>query len=197
MKFSAMLLFTALWFTVLYTAMTHAVWSGDGGFFWDMGVLDFAGGTVVHINAGIAGLVAALVLGKRKGYPKTAMPPHNLGYTLIGASMLWVGWFGFNAGSAVSAGGGAGMAMLVTQIATAGAALGSAPSSAGACACSARIAWTMNCVFPSPRAPITARSITAAAPSSGSVSVPSPRSSATGSSANSDSRRGTENSMAP
>jgi Amt family ammonium transporter len=123
MKFSAVLLFTTLWFTLVYTAMTHAVWSGDGGFFWDMGVLDFAGGTVVHINAGIAGLVAALVLGKRKGYPKTAMPPHNLGYTLIGASMLWVGWFGFNAGSAVSAGGGAGMAMLVTQIATAAAAL--------------------------------------------------------------------------
>jgi len=123
MKFSAMLLFMGLWFTVVYTAMTHAVWSGDGGFFWDMGVLDFAGGTVVHINAGIAGLVAALVLGPRKGYPKVAMMPHNLGYTLMGASMLWVGWFGFNAGSAVSAGGTAGMAMAVTQIATAGAAL--------------------------------------------------------------------------
>jgi len=123
MKFSAMLVFMGLWFTVVYTAMTHMVWSGDGGFFWDMGVLDFAGGTVVHINAGIAGLVAALVLGKRKGYPKTAMPPHNLGYTLVGASMLWVGWFGFNAGSAVAANGSAGMAMAVTQIATAGAAL--------------------------------------------------------------------------
>ena len=124
MKFSAMLLFMGLWFTVVYTAMTHMVWSGDGGFFWDMGVLDFAGGTVVHINAGIAGLVAALVLGPRKGYPKTAMMPHNLGYTLMGASMLWVGWFGFNAGSAVAANGSAGMAMAVTQIATAAAALG-------------------------------------------------------------------------
>jgi Amt family ammonium transporter len=87
-------------------------------------VLDFAGGTVVHINAGIAGLVACLVLGKRRGYPATPMPPHNLGYTLIGASMLWLGWFGFNAGSAVAANGSAGMAMLVTQIATAGAAIG-------------------------------------------------------------------------
>jgi Amt family ammonium transporter len=124
MKFSAMLLFMALWFTLVYTAMTHMVWSGDGGFFWDMGVLDFAGGTVVHINAGIAGLVAALMLGKRKGYPKTPMMPHNLGYTLMGASMLWVGWFGFNAGSAVAANGSAGMAMAVTQIATAAAALG-------------------------------------------------------------------------
>jgi Amt family ammonium transporter len=90
---------------------------------WDWGVLDFAGGTVVHINAGIAGLVAALVLGKRKGYPTVAMPPHNLGYTVIGASLLWVGWFGFNAGSAVAANGTAGMAMLVTQVATAAAAL--------------------------------------------------------------------------
>ncbi len=124
MKFSAMLLFVALWFTVVYTAMAHMVWSGDGGFFWDMGVLDFAGGTVVHINAGTAGLVAALVLGPRKGYPKNAMPPNNLAYTLAGASLLWVGWFGFNAGSAVSAGGAAGMAMAVTQIATAAAALG-------------------------------------------------------------------------
>ncbi|MCR4345783.1 MAG: ammonium transporter [Sulfuricaulis sp.] len=123
MKFSALMLFMGLWFTVVYTAMTHMVWSGDGGFLWDMGVLDFAGGTVVHINAGIAGLVAALVLGPRKGYPKVAMMPHNLGYTLMGASMLWFGWFGFNAGSAVAANGSAGMAMAVTQIATAGAAL--------------------------------------------------------------------------
>jgi len=123
MRFSAMLLFLGLWFTIVYTAMTHMVWSGDGGLMWDWGVLDFAGGTVVHINAGIAGLVAALVLGKRKGYPTTPMPPHNLGLTVVGASMLWVGWFGFNAGSAVSAGGSAGMAMLVTQIATAAAAL--------------------------------------------------------------------------
>jgi Amt family ammonium transporter len=123
MKFSAMLLFMALWFTLVYAPMAHMVWSGDGALMWDWGVLDFAGGTVVHINAGIAGLVAALVLGKRKGFPTTAMPPHNLGYTLIGASMLWVGWFGFNAGSAVAADGNAGMAMAVTQIATAAAAL--------------------------------------------------------------------------
>ncbi len=123
MKFSAMMLFMAIWFTVVYLPIAHMVWSGDGGYFWDMGVLDFAGGTVVHINAGIAGLVAALVLGKRKGYPTTAMPPHNLTLTLMGASMLWVGWFGFNAGSAVAANGTAGMAMAVTQIATAAAAL--------------------------------------------------------------------------
>jgi ammonium transporter, Amt family len=123
MRFSAMLLFLGLWFSIVYTAMAHMVWSGDGALMWDWGVLDFAGGTVVHINAGIAGLVAALVLGKRKGYPSTQMPPHNLGFTVVGASMLWVGWFGFNAGSAVSAGGSAGMAMLVTQIATAAAAL--------------------------------------------------------------------------
>jgi Amt family ammonium transporter len=123
MKFSAMLWFMGLWFTLVYAPIAHMVWSGDGALMWDWGVLDFAGGTVVHINAGIAGLVAALVLGRRKGYPGTAMPPHNLGYTLIGASMLWVGWFGFNAGSAVAANGSAGMAMAVTQIATASAAL--------------------------------------------------------------------------
>ena len=123
MKFSAMLIFMAVWFTLVYTPIAHMVWSGDGALLWDWGVLDFAGGTVVHINAGIAGLVACLVLGKRKGFPTTAMPPHNLGYTLIGASMLWVGWFGFNAGSALAADGSAGMAMLVTQIATATAAL--------------------------------------------------------------------------
>jgi Amt family ammonium transporter len=123
MKFSALLIFSALWFTFVYAPMTHMVWSGDGALMWDWGVLDFAGGTVVHINAGIAGLVAALVLGKRKGYPGTPMPPHSLVLTVIGASMLWVGWFGFNAGSAVAANGTAGMAMLVTQIATAAAAL--------------------------------------------------------------------------
>jgi Amt family ammonium transporter len=123
MKFSAMLVFMALWFTLVYAPVAHMVWSGDGALMWDWGVLDFAGGTVVHINAGIAGLVACLVLGRRKGYPTTAMPPHNLNFTLMGASMLWVGWFGFNAGSAVAADGSAGMAMLVTQIATAMAAL--------------------------------------------------------------------------
>ncbi|MFV3307025.1 ammonium transporter [Pseudomonas sp. NY15181] len=124
MKFSALLIFTALWFTLVYAPIAHMVWSGDGGLLWDWGVLDFAGGTVVHINAGVAGLVAALVMGKRKGYPNAAMAPHNLGYTLIGAALLWVGWFGFNAGSAAAANGTAGMAMLVTQIATAAAALG-------------------------------------------------------------------------
>lgn len=123
MKFSAMLLFTAVWFTLVYAPIAHMVWSGVGGLMWDWGVLDFAGGTVVHINAGIAGLVACLVIGKRKGYPTSPMAPHNLTYTLIGAAMLWVGWFGFNAGSAVAANGTAGMAMLVTQIATAAAAL--------------------------------------------------------------------------
>jgi ammonium transporter, Amt family len=123
MRFGALLAFVAGWFTLAYLPVAHMVWSGPGGFLWDLGVIDFAGGTVVHINAGIAGLVACLVLGKRKGYPTTAMPPHNLTYTLIGASMLWVGWFGFNAGSAVAANGSAGMAMLVTQIATAAAAL--------------------------------------------------------------------------
>jgi len=124
MKFSALMLFTAGWFTLAYLPMAHMVWGGAGSLLGDLGVLDFAGGTVVHINAGIAGLVACLVLGKRRGWPHTAMPPHNLGYTLIGASMLWLGWFGFNAGSAVAANGTAGMAMLTTQVATAAAALG-------------------------------------------------------------------------
>jgi Amt family ammonium transporter len=124
MKFSALLIFTSAWFTVVYLPMVHMVWAGPGSFLGDMGMLDFAGGTVVHIDAGIAGLVACLVLGKRHGFPHIPMPPHNLGYTLIGASMLWLGWFGFNAGSALAANGTAGMAMLVTQIATATAALG-------------------------------------------------------------------------
>lgn len=123
MKFSAMLIFMTLWFTVCYAPMVHMVWSGDGALMWDWGVLDFAGGTVVHINAGIAGLVAALLLGKRKGYGVVSMAPHNLGLTMIGAAILWVGWFGFNAGSAVAAGSSAGMAMLVTQICTGTAAL--------------------------------------------------------------------------
>ncbi len=123
MKFSAMLVFMVVWFTLVYAPIAHMVWGGDGALMWDWGVLDFAGGTVVHINAGIAGLVACVMLGKRKGYPTTAMAPHNLGYTLVGAAMLWVGWFGFNAGSAIAADETAGMAMLVTQIATAAAAL--------------------------------------------------------------------------
>ncbi|MFH1816875.1 MAG: ammonium transporter [Pseudomonadota bacterium] len=124
MKFSAMMWFTGLWSLLVYAPIAHMVWSGDGGFMWDMGVLDFAGGTVVHINAGVAGLVAALVLGPRLGYGKEPMAPHNLTLTVIGAAMLWVGWFGFNAGSAVAADGRAGMAMAVTQIATGAAALG-------------------------------------------------------------------------
>ncbi|HAS83323.1 MAG TPA: ammonia channel protein [Verrucomicrobia bacterium] len=123
MKFSALLMFMTIWFTVVYAPIAHMVWGGDGALMWDWGVLDFAGGTVVHINAGIAGFIACLMIGKRKGYPTTAMPPHNLNFTIMGASMLWVGWFGFNAGSAVAANGDAGMAMAVTQIATAMAAL--------------------------------------------------------------------------
>jgi Amt family ammonium transporter len=124
MKFSALLVFTALWFTLVYLPMAHMVWAGPGSFLGDLGVLDFAGGTVVHINAGIAGLVGCLVIGNRRGFPNTPMPPHNLGYTLVGASMLWLGWFGFNAGSAAASNGSAGMAMLVTQVATAAAAIG-------------------------------------------------------------------------
>jgi ammonium transporter, Amt family len=123
MKFSAMLWFMGLWLTLVYAPIAHMVWSGNGALMWDWGVLDFAGGTVVHINAGMAGLMAALVLGRRRGYPHIPMPPHNLALTVVGASMLWIGWFGFNAGSAVAANGTAGMAMAVTQIATASAAL--------------------------------------------------------------------------
>ncbi len=122
MKFSAMMWFMGLWSILVYAPIAHWVWGG--GFLGDWGVLDFAGGTVVHINAGVAGLVCALVLGKRKGYGSENLAPHNLVLSVIGASLLWVGWFGFNAGSAVSAGTSAGMAMAVTQIATAAAALG-------------------------------------------------------------------------
>jgi len=121
MKFSAMLWFMTLWVTVVYAPVCHWVWGG--GWLGDVGVLDFAGGTVVHINAGIAGLACALVLGPRKGYRETAMPPHSMVLTLVGAGMLWVGWFGFNAGSELAADGTAGMAMAVTQIAAATAAL--------------------------------------------------------------------------
>ena len=124
MKFSAMLLFSAIWSLVVYAPLCHMAWSGDGSYFGDiLGALDFAGGTVVHINAGIAALVVALLIGKRIGYPDTPMPPHSLTLTVVGASMLWVGWFGFNAGSAVAADGAAGMAMLVTQFSTATAAI--------------------------------------------------------------------------
>ena len=122
MKFSALLIFTALWSLLVYVPVAHWVW-GPGGWMSGQGVLDFAGGTVVHINAGIAGLICALVMGKRVGFGKEAMPPHNLILTLIGASMLWVGWFGFNAGSAGAADGRAGMAMVTTQVATGLAAL--------------------------------------------------------------------------
>ena len=121
MKFSAMMWFMGLWSIVVYAPIAHWVWGG--GFLGDWGVLDYAGGTVVHINAGIAGLICALVLGKRKGFGTENMAPHNLVYSVIGASLLWVGWFGFNAGSAVAASTNAGMAMAVTQIATAAAAL--------------------------------------------------------------------------
>ena len=121
MKYSAMMLFSGLWVLLVYVPTAHWVWGG--GFMGEGGVLDYAGGTVVHINAGVAGLVAAIVLGKRIGYGKEAMPPHNMALTLMGAAMLWVGWFGFNAGSAVAADASAGMAMAVTQIAAAAAAL--------------------------------------------------------------------------
>ena len=117
MRFSAMLLFSALWLIVVYAPVTHWVWGG--GWLGTMGLLDFAGGTVVHITAGVGALVAALVLGNRKGFSKQAMPPHNMTMTITGAGMLWVGWFGFNAGSALAANGDAGMAMLVTHISAA------------------------------------------------------------------------------
>ena len=117
MRFSAMLLFSALWLIVVYAPITHWVWGG--GWLGEMGLLDFAGGTVVHITAGVGALVAALVLGNRKGFPQQAMPPHNLTMTVTGAGMLWVGWFGFNGGSALAANGDAGMAMLVTHISAA------------------------------------------------------------------------------
>jgi ammonium transporter, Amt family len=121
MKFSALVLFMILWQIIVYAPIAHWVWGG--GFLAGLGVLDFAGGTVVHINAGVAGLVCALYLGKRYGFGQENMSPHNLVYSVIGASLLWVGWFGFNAGSELAADGRAGMAMTVTQIATATAAL--------------------------------------------------------------------------
>jgi ammonium transporter, Amt family len=122
MKFSALLWFIGLWSVFVYPVIAHWVW-GSGGWIGGLGALDFAGGTVVHINSGIAGLVAAIAIGKRLGYGTELMAPDNLVYSVIGASLLWVGWFGFNAGSALAADGTAGMAMAVTQIATAGAAL--------------------------------------------------------------------------
>ena len=120
MKFSSMLLFSTLWMLFVYAPICHMVWGG--GWLGDLGMMDFAGGTVVHVNAGIAALIAAIMLRERKGFPSTPMPPHNLSMTVAGASMLWVGWFGFNAGSALAADQSAGMAMLVTHI---GAAAGS------------------------------------------------------------------------
>ncbi len=123
MKFSAVMIFTSLWFTLSYLPVWHMAWNGDG-LFAGWGVEDFAGGTVVHINAGIAGLLACIMVGPRRGYGKVIMAPHSVPMTVIGACMLWVGWFGFNAGSAVTADGTAGMAMLVTQVATAAAVLG-------------------------------------------------------------------------
>ena len=120
MRFSALLIFVAAWVILVYFPVAHWVWGG--GWLAEMGFRDFAGGAVVHVTAGVAALVAAIVLGKRSGFPDVAMPPHNLPMTVTGACMLWVGWFGFNAGSAVAADGAAGMAMLVTHI---GASLGS------------------------------------------------------------------------
>ncbi len=117
MKFSAMLLFSALWLMLVYVPVTHWVWGG--GWLGEMGLYDFAGGTVVHITAGVAALVAALVLGPRRGFPDTAMPPHNMTMTVAGAGMLWVGWFGFNGGSALAADGNAAMAILVTHLSAA------------------------------------------------------------------------------
>jgi Amt family ammonium transporter len=121
MKFTAMLLFSALWLLLVYAPITHWVWGG--GWLGEMGLYDFAGGTVVHITAGVAALVAAVVLGPRRGFPTTAMPPHNMTMTVMGAGMLWVGWFGFNGGSALAANGDAAMAMLVTHISAAAGAM--------------------------------------------------------------------------
>ena len=122
MKFSALMVFIGLWSILVYAPIAHWVW-GEGGFLAAAGVLDFAGGTVVHINSGVAALVVCIMLGKRLGYGRENLAPHHVGFTVIGASLLWVGWFGFNAGSALAADNGAGMAMAVTQIATATAAL--------------------------------------------------------------------------
>ncbi|GGB88750.1 ammonium transporter [Novosphingobium endophyticum] len=122
MKFSAVMVFTAVWLTIVYFPIAHMVWAG-GGLLFEMGALDFAGGTVVHINAGVSALVAALILGKRKGYPAEPMPPHSLTLTMVGTGLLWVGWFGFNAGSELEADGTAGLAMINTFVATASAGL--------------------------------------------------------------------------
>lgn len=122
MKFSAVMIFATVWLTIVYFPIAHMVWEARGVFF-AMGALDFAGGTVVHINAGVSALVAAFVLGKRKGFPSEPMPPHSMTLTMVGTGLLWVGWFGFNAGSALEANGSAGLAMINTFVATASGAL--------------------------------------------------------------------------
>lgn len=141
MKFAALMVFAPVWLTIVYFPIAHMVWA-EGGLFFDMGALDFAGGTVVHINAGISALVACVLLGKRIGYPREPMPPHSLTLTFVGTGLLWVGWFGFNAGSALSASGSAALAMINTFVATASAALawmlveklaGHKPSTLGFC----------------------------------------------------------------
>jgi ammonium transporter, Amt family len=124
MKFSAVMLFATIWLTIVYFPIAHMVWAGQGLLFnWEPAALDFAGGTVVHINAGVSGLVLAFLLGKRRGYPTEPMPPHSLTLTMVGTGLLWVGWFGFNAGSELEADGTAGLAMINTFVATAAAAL--------------------------------------------------------------------------
>ena len=141
MKFSATMVFVPIWLTIVYFPIAHMVWAG-GGLMFEWGALDFAGGTVVHINAGVSGLVLAYLLGKRKGYPTEPMPPHSLTLTMVGTGLLWVGWFGFNAGSELEADGTAGLAMINTFVATAAAALawmvveklaGHKPSALGFC----------------------------------------------------------------
>jgi Amt family ammonium transporter len=123
MTFKGMLLFSVIWFTLSYLPICHMAWAGEGALFHGWGVLDFAGGTVVHVNAGIAGLITCLMVGRRSGYPKEVMRPHNLPFAVMGAGMLWVGWFGFNAGSELAADGTAAMALLVTHVAAATAAV--------------------------------------------------------------------------
>jgi Amt family ammonium transporter len=123
MRFSAMLWFCVLWLLFVYLPACHSVWGGKGSLFGDMGVLDFAGGIVVHTTAGVAALVACLVIGPRRGYPETPMPPHNLTMTVMGTGMLWVGWFGFNGGSALAANGSAAMAIVATQVSASAAAI--------------------------------------------------------------------------
>lgn len=123
MRFSAVLIFSAAWLIVVYVPICHMTWGGEGGYFADMGVFDFAGGIVVHITAGVAALVACIMIGPRQGYPRTAMPPHNLTMCVTGTGMLWVGWYGFNGGSALGANGSAAMAITVTQISASTAAL--------------------------------------------------------------------------